>query len=155
MTLPVNRDQVRKWLNYLVILALLGAGGGLFLAFGPPNLFAKTGSPEYCASCHVMETEFENWFHHGGHRRIKCVDCHLPNDHFPNHALWKGIQGMQDMYYFYSGQVPETIVLSARGQAILQDNCRRCHEETIALINEDRPCWSCHRRLSHRTSGTF
>jgi cytochrome c nitrite reductase small subunit len=137
----------------LVILVL--AAVGAYVNFGPPGLYAKSGTPEFCAQCHVMEAEYENWFHSGGHRRLKCIDCHLPNDNAARHITWKGYEGMWDVFAFYSGRVPETIKLSESGAVILQENCRRCHEETVAKINEDRNCWQCHRRLSHRNSGAM
>lgn len=137
----------------LMILAL--GAVGVYVNFGPPGLYAKSGTPEFCAQCHVMEAQYESWFHNGGHRRLKCIDCHLPNDNVARHITWKGYEGMWDAFVFYSGRVPETIRISAAGVAILQDNCRRCHEETVARINEDRNCWQCHRRLSHRNSGAM
>jgi cytochrome c nitrite reductase small subunit len=137
------------------VVALVLIAVGLYVSFGPPGLYAKSGSPEFCAQCHVMEAEYENWFHNGGHRRSKCIDCHLPNDNMMRHLTWKGYVGMWDAYVFYSGRVPETIELSASGAVLLQENCRRCHEETVAKINEDRNCWQCHRRLSHRHSGAM
>lgn len=137
------------------LVVLFAAGIGAFLSFGPPGLYAKSSSPEFCAGCHVMESQYENWFHNAGHRRIKCIDCHLPNDNFGRHIAWKGVTGMWDVYAFYSGHVPETITISQKGAEIVQENCRRCHEEIVSKINEDGNCRHCHRRLSHRTSGTF
>ena len=148
------RDKARLVrISGVVVLVLVAVG--LYVSFGPPGLFAKSGTPEFCAQCHVMEAEYENWFHNGGHRRLKCIDCHLPNDNMARHLTWKGYTGMQDVFIFYSGRVPETIELSASGAVLLQENCRRCHEETVAKINEDRNCWQCHRRLSHRNSGAM
>jgi cytochrome c nitrite reductase small subunit len=137
------------------LVVLLLAVVMVYVSFGPPGLFARSGTPEFCAQCHVMEAEYENWFHSGGHRRLKCVDCHLPNDNMARHLTWKGYEGMWDAYVFYSGRVPETIRISESGVALVQENCRRCHEETVAKINEDRNCWQCHRRLSHRNSGAM
>ena len=74
-----------------MILAVLG----VFAAFGPPGLYAKSESPEFCGSCHVLQPEYEAWFHSGAHRRIKCVDCHLPNDNLPNHC-GKTLDGVRD-----------------------------------------------------------
>lgn len=127
----------------------------VYVSFGPPGLYARSGTPQFCAQCHVMEAEYESWFHSGGHRRLKCIDCHLPNDNMARHLTWKGYTGMLDAFDFYSGRVPETIRVSESGAAILQENCRRCHGETVAKINEDRNCWQCHRRLSHRNSGAM
>ena len=148
------RDRTRL-LRIAGLVVLVLAVVGAYVSFGPPGLFAKSNTPEFCAQCHVMEAEYENWFHNGGHRRLKCIDCHLPNDNIARHLSWKGYTGMWDAFVFYSGRVPETIQLSESGAVLLQENCRRCHEETVAKINEDRNCWQCHRRLSHRHSGAM
>jgi cytochrome c nitrite reductase small subunit len=152
MNLPKGK---RLW-SYLGIIIIIAVAGGLFASFGPPKLYAKSGTPEFCASCHVMEAEYEAWRHQGAHRRIKCIDCHLPNDHIANHLTWKGILGMQDAFFFYSGRVSENIRLSAQGAKITKANCERCHGETIARVNmEERNCWECHRRLTHTQSGSI
>lgn len=144
-----------KWLKGLIVLALIMGGVGLFVSFGPPGLYAKSSTPEFCASCHVMESQYEMWFHHGAHRNIQCVDCHLPNDTPVNYALWKGMDGMKDVWLFFSGKVPEKIKLTEHGAAVLEENCRRCHEQLVSVIKEDRRCWECHRRLSHLTTGAM
>jgi|UniRef100_A0A7C3Z0C5 cytochrome c nitrite reductase small subunit len=142
----------RFWLS-LVILVLVAAALGAFLAFGPPRLYATSESPEFCGSCHVMETEYEAWFHAGAHRRLKCVDCHLPNDHLADHLLWKGIDGGRDFVTFHLGLYAENIRLTARGAQIVKENCLRCHAEIMARVSEDRNCWVCHRQTSHRKTG--
>jgi len=152
MNLPKGK---RLW-SYLGIVIIIGLAGVLFASFGPPKLYAKSGTPEFCAGCHVMEAEYEAWRHQGAHRRIKCIDCHLPNDQIVNHMTSKGLQGMWDAFVFYSGRVPERIHLSDRGAKIVRGNCERCHAETIARVSmSDRNCWACHRRLSHTLSGSI
>ncbi|MEN6440713.1 MAG: cytochrome c nitrite reductase small subunit [Syntrophobacter sp.] len=148
----MNRERLRL-VKYAVILGVLGAGAGIFLMFGPPQLLAKSEMPEFCSSCHVMEAQYEAWFHEGAHRRIMCIDCHLPHENVAMHYAWKSIDGMKDVMIFYSGRVPETIRISAHGQQVLKANCIRCHEMTVDRISTDRPCWECHRRLSHIRSG--
>lgn len=150
-----NPRRKRKRWRAVVMLGLVAIAVGIFVNFGPPGLYAKTKSAEFCAGCHVMEAQYESWRHNGGHRRALCVDCHLPNDNLARHVLWKGIEGMRDAYVFYSGRVPDDIRLSAHGAAIVQENCQRCHEETMARVNEDRSCWQCHRRLSHKLTGAM
>lgn len=157
-----GKDRVMafsRFSRFLVIVAVLGIGSGLiglFVAFGPPQLFAKTSTPQYCATCHVMETEYEAWFHTGAHKRIACVDCHLPHDSEINYAVWKSIDGIHDMYQFYIGGVADRIELSHRGSRTVVANCQRCHSETMArLTSEDRSCWTCHRRMSHRNAGAM
>lgn len=146
----------RLWnLKALIVIVLIGGAVGAFLSFGPPKLLAKSETPEFCSSCHVMEAQYEAWFHEGAHRRVKCVDCHLPHQNLALHYTWKTIDGMKDVYVFYSGRVPDPIELSGRGQKVLQKNCIRCHGETVAKIDNERNCWECHRRLSHIRSGTI
>ncbi len=132
--------------------------GGLavaaFMLLGPPKLLAKSESPDFCASCHVMEDEHTAWRHSGAHRRIKCVDCHLPNGNPAVHYMWKSIDGMKDVVSFNSGLVPETINLSAHGEKVVQTNCIRCHEATVSRMDQTRKCWGCHRQLRHRITGT-
>jgi cytochrome c nitrite reductase small subunit len=99
--------------------------------------------------------EYEAWFHSGAHRRIKCVDCHLPNDTFARHLVWKTMDGVKDAAAFHTGRISDPIRLSKHGAAVVQDNCRRCHGETISRINEDRQCWDCHRNLSHKRAGAI
>jgi cytochrome c nitrite reductase small subunit len=137
------------------ILALFALAAGFFLAFGPPGLLAKSEKPLFCASCHVMESEYEAWFHQGAHRRKVCVDCHLPNQNLPIHYLWKSIDGLKDVVFFYSGHVPQDIRLSEHGREAVQANCIRCHETAVERMDSSRVCWDCHRGIMHKRVGTI
>ena len=143
----------RKAIAILVLLG--GLGFAAFLLFGPPQVLARTSTPDFCSSCHVMEAEFEAWAHTGAHRRIQCVDCHLPNENRAAHYLWKSIDGLKDAVMFYSGQVSDRITVSGHGQEVLQSNCVRCHAAAVAMIDTERDCWSCHRFLQHRKGGAI
>lgn len=125
----------------------------LFLALGPPHLLAKSESPQFCAGCHVMAEEYSAWSHAGAHRRVACIECHLPSGNPVSHYLWKSIDGMKDVVCFHSGQVPERIELSSHGASVVQENCIRCHLSTVARMDTTRRCWGCHRQLRHRMSG--
>ena len=94
--------QNNKWkiLIGVFFLGVVGAAGGLFLSFGPPDLMAKTETPLFCASCHTMESNFEAWFRVGAHRTVKCVDCHLPHENRGAYYLWKSFNGLWDVAVF-------------------------------------------------------
>jgi len=143
--------------NFKIVLAILSicAAFGVFLLLGPPGLLAKSEKADFCASCHVMESEYEAWFHEGAHRRINCVDCHLPRDNIASHYLWKSLDGLKDTIFFYSGHIPDPIVASDHARRVLQSNCIRCHETSVEKIDNERLCWSCHRRLVHLASGSI
>jgi cytochrome c nitrite reductase small subunit len=136
-------------LGAIAILAALGA----LAAFGPPGLYAKSETPEFCGSCHVLQPEYEAWFHSGAHAQIKCVDCHLPNDTFASHLLWKTLDGMKDAVKFHTGMVSDDIRLSKHGARVVTENCRRCHAEIMSRVNEERECWTCHRKMTHKQTG--
>lgn len=133
---------------------LFAAGGAalilLFVLWGPPDMFNKTSTPDYCNTCHVMNGQFESWFMTGLHRNVKCVDCHLPNTSGIRYFVWKGIDGMKDLAMFHSGVYSERIGISSHGKKIVKENCLRCHEGMVSVMNtDDRDCWSCHRRVNH------
>jgi cytochrome c nitrite reductase small subunit len=138
----------------IILVLILAAAGGFFIMFGPPKLMARTETPDFCVSCHVMESQYEAWFHTGAHRSIKCIDCHLPHDNIGNYYTWKSIDGMKDMFIFYSGNVPETITISSHGERTVLSNCNRCHEAAVEKIDNSRNCWDCHRWLRHKLAGT-
>lgn len=142
-------------LKILIISALCTALFGLFLLFGPPHLLAKTETPDFCARCHTMETEHVAFLHNGAHRRLRCVDCHLPNDNLALHYIWKSIDGMKDVLVFNSGHIPERITLSEHGSKVLKSNCIRCHATLVSQMDTSRNCWSCHRRITHLGTGAL
>jgi cytochrome c nitrite reductase small subunit len=144
-----------KKLSWKIIILILIAGVafGIFLSFGPPQLIAKTETPIFCSSCHVMQSQFEAWFNVGMHRTIRCVDCHLPHENIPVYYFWKSIDGAKDAIVFYSGRTPEHITISNRGKNHIQGNCLRCHFERVAMIDQERHCWECHRFLQHSQAG--
>lgn len=138
----------------IAVLALAGAAAlAAFVLFGPPQVLARSSTPDFCAGCHVMESQYEAWAHTGAHRGIQCVDCHLPNQNKAVHYLWKSIDGIKDAVVFYSGKVSDRIAISGHGRDVLQANCIRCHGTAVSMIAQDRPCWECHRGLQHRRSG--
>jgi cytochrome c nitrite reductase small subunit len=148
----MSLSKLLSWKVILLIVVLAG-GVGVFLSFGPPQLLAKSETPLFCNSCHVMESRFEAWFNVGAHRTIRCVDCHLPHQNLPAHYLWKSIDGMKDVIVFYSGRTPEVITISERGKGFVRENCIRCHAERVAMIDQQRNCWDCHRFLQHHLAG--
>jgi cytochrome c nitrite reductase small subunit len=138
---------------YTVVVLAAGCLLLFFLLLGPPRLLAKSDTPGFCVTCHVMESAYEAWFH-SAHRRQQCVDCHLPNQNMPAHYFWKAIDGFKDMVVFYSGKVPERIVISPHGEKAVQANCIRCHETAVTMIDRERKCWECHRQMVHQLTGS-
>ncbi len=144
---------MKRMVLYFIVIVIAVVFVAFFLLLGPPRLLAKTDKPGFCVSCHVMESAYEAWIHAGAHRRNYCVDCHLPPENMPAHYAWKAIDGFKDMVVFYSGSVPDPIKISSHGEKVLQANCIRCHEVAVTMIDKDRKCWECHKRITHQLSG--
>jgi len=116
-------------------------------------------APETCNNCHVMDSQYENWFHAPHEKVTECVDCHLPHENIAVYYLEKGRQGAKDVFAFTTGNIPVAIRASERTKSIIQDNCLRCHQDTVENIMMgaqplDRYCWDCHRSVSHGDRGS-
>jgi len=140
-----------------IVAAVIALGTFVFVTDAP----AYGGSaPETCANCHVMDSQYENWYHAPHEKWTECVDCHLPHENFVAYYLEKGRQGAKDVFAFTTGNIPVAIRASERSQEIIQANCIRCHKDKVESIVMgsagqpfDRNCWDCHRNVSHGPRG--
>lgn len=137
--------------NLILILVLLS----IPLIIIAIKLIKFTEEPEFCGKCHSMAEQYKNWSH-TAHKKIKCVDCHLPNDNIINHYVWKGIDGIKDVISeTFSLKEDYEIHLSEHGKKVLQQNCIRCHSEIVSHIDTKRNCFECHRNISHKMITNF
>lgn len=142
----VTRRISRLKVTLVVVLAAVALAA--FVMFGPPGETLE--SPEFCAGCHIMRTQYDAWVV-SAHSDLLCVDCHLPpKEQFVRHWFWKGVTGMRDVWEFNTNQIPERIEASQETREWLAENCVRCHGELTAHMTVNRDCWECHRILYHR-----
>jgi len=117
--------------------------------------------PETCNNCHVMDSQYENWYHAAHERWAVCSECHIPHDNLLVYYFYKGKSGMKDVFSFVTRSYPVAIRANAETQRILQKNCIRCHKDTVESIVMgaqpfERNCWECHRSVAHgERGGTF
>ncbi|MBN2388747.1 MAG: cytochrome c nitrite reductase small subunit [Anaerolineales bacterium] len=139
---------------------------GIAVLFAALGVFAwATDAPAYmahepatCNNCHVMDAQYEGWFHAGHQSWAACTDCHLPHDNFLSYWYEKGRSGMHDVFVFSTGTYPARIRATGHSQTIIQDNCVRCHSGTVEGImvgaqDFERHCWDCHRSVAHGERG--
>lgn len=113
--------------------------------------------PATCNNCHVMDAVYESWYH-GGHKLwATCNDCHTPHAFLPKYIV-KAVSGYHHVSAFTLGNIPQAIRAKESSRQIVQENCVRCHLETIANTNEglkdsDRYCFDCHRSVAHGERG--
>jgi cytochrome c nitrite reductase small subunit len=155
-----NSSKAREFiLNIPLLLAIVATVSALavFVFVTDAPAYAGTASST-CANCHVMDSMYENYYHARHHAEAVCADCHLPHDNVAAYYFEKGRQGMHDVYVFGTDQTPEVINISRHSQAIVQDNCVRCHRATVETIMAGvqpfaRDCWECHRSVAHGSRG--
>ena len=142
-------------LSIAMVAAVIALG---YFAFVTDAAAYGGSAPETCNNCHVMDSEYENWYHAPHEKWTECVDCHLPHDNIAVYYLEKGRQGMKDVYAFTTGSIPVSIRANEKSKDIIQSNCIRCHKDTVENIVMgpqafERYCWDCHRNVAHGSRG--
>lgn len=152
-------SRERSKFNWPVFLAAVAAliALAVFVIVTDAPAYAGTASAT-CANCHVMDSNYENYYHAAHQGWAVCTDCHLPHDSEVDYYYEKGRLGIHDVYVFGSGQTPEVIDISDHSRSIVQQNCIRCHESTVESILVgaqafERNCWECHRNAAHGPRG--
>jgi cytochrome c nitrite reductase small subunit len=112
-------------------------------------------SPETCINCHVMNHAYQTW-NHSSHREVAtCNDCHVPHDNLLHTYEFKARDGMRHATIFTLRAEPEVFRLSAAAVPVVEQNCRRCHEQLVGEVHlrawkpGDPRCWDCHREVPH------
>lgn len=138
------------------IVALLLALGVFAWVTDAPSYLGH--EPSTCNNCHVMDAQYEGWFHTAHVNFTACTDCHLPHQNIASYYLYKGYSGMRDVYSFTFKTYPAAIRAKQQTDEIVQANCIRCHTDTVenTLAGPqpfDRYCWDCHRSVAHGDRG--
>jgi cytochrome c nitrite reductase small subunit len=111
--------------------------------------------PKACVNCHIMQRQYDAWQKSSHSRVAVCVDCHLPHEFIAKYTA-KLENGWRHGKKFTTQEFTEPIVVQAKGRAILQDNCLRCHDALVhdiaqAFGAEREPfrCTHCHAGVGH------
>ena len=159
---PAPTSERRKLtLGPLLLAVALGtlAGIGGYTFSYAKGLSYFSHDPRACVNCHIMQREYDGWQKSGHHHVAVCIDCHLPESFIPKY-LAKSENGWRHGKLFTTGGFIEPIEVKARGRAILQENCVRCHGALTASMREaapqsahassgDLPCTHCHADVGH------
>jgi cytochrome c nitrite reductase small subunit len=145
------------------VLFLLGILCGLALVILYVSNAASylSDKPETCMNCHVMAPQYATW-QHGSHGRVAtCNDCHVPHDNVVRKYAFKAKDGLRHASMFTLRMEPQVIQIKEAGIDVVQENCKRCHENLIHLTSitnmtgddsrsgEGVLCWHCHREVPH------
>jgi cytochrome c nitrite reductase small subunit len=114
-------------------------------------------NPATCNNCHVMDAAYEGWYHAGHQDWAVCADCHVPHALIPKYLV-KAQSGFRHVSAFTLGHIPDAIRARPSSDTIIQENCIRCHAETVANVADGamdagRHCFDCHRAVAHGERG--
>jgi cytochrome c nitrite reductase small subunit len=144
-------------------LALLAVAAVVGVGLYVTDFTAYLGNnPTTCNNCHVMDAVYEGWYH-GGHKEwATCNDCHTPHALIPKYLV-KAQSGYHHVSAFVLGDIPDAIRAKEASKKVVQENCLRCHSETVADIvdgspmygqsDHERYCFECHRTVAHGERG--
>lgn len=147
-------------MKILIVVAIAAMATSMYINdLNAQNFFTEQlgNNPAACNNCHVMDAVYEGWYH-GDHKdRAICSDCHLPQNPASKY-LAKSESGIRDVTTFISGNIPDVIRATESSKEIIQQNCIRCHKETVENIADgrmdtDRNCFDCHRTVAHGERG--
>ncbi len=131
-----------------VLLYMLGIIA--LAAIAVKGMFAVTGTPEFCVSCHTMKSQYRNWSHSAHRNKAGCSDCHVPQENVAAKLAAKTRDGFNHVYAFALDKVPDPIRLKPGSRKTVMNNCVRCHKQLVEKLSmEGRKCWDCHRGIPH------
>lgn len=141
-----------------VLLGVLVGVGTYTFSYAQGFSYFKR-DPRACVNCHIMQPQYDSWQKSSHHTAAVCVDCHLPHDFVPKYVA-KSENGFRHGLMFTTQNFVEPIVIQPAARRILEDNCRLCHSELVAGIEDQggdtradhgagMACLHCHSGVGH------
>lgn len=122
-----NPPRRRRWRLWLVV------GLGVFGVVAAVALVV-TGEPEFCASCHIMETRYVSWHRSAHEPTADCLDCHAEPGIVGE--VVAHLNGLRYLWVKLTGG-PATVIL--RGE-VAEGTCIQCHDiEDLPTESEGVP----------------
>jgi cytochrome c nitrite reductase small subunit len=161
MNLLKSIHPPEKWKVPVIFVSGILAGLFIYVFYISKAYSYLSDNPKTCVNCHIMAPQYATWTH-SAHREVtNCNDCHVPHNNVFNKYFFKAKDGMRHATIFTLRKEPQVIFIHEAGQKVVQNNCIRCHSNTLtdskmlALTKEyhqyrtERKCWECHRETPH------
>jgi cytochrome c nitrite reductase small subunit len=159
-------------LKGIIFTLVIGVGIGVVVSLIGAEQIEKTGTPEFCISCHEMKPMYDTWLKgpHGplgnkaGAVRASCTDCHLPHDSVVSYLTEKIRTAMKDAYYHNKKELISNVDFWLEKldpkevkKYTYESNCIHCHEELPDNILHEKykkgeindTCLDCHWYVGH------
>jgi cytochrome c nitrite reductase small subunit len=146
------REKLRTTKAKFTYFAVGGVLAGVILGGVTMHLIEQTDSPEFCNSCHIMDSAFGS-FQESNHAHLDCNDCHAPTEGLFTKLSFKARAGAGHMYYntIGRGSIPDVLHATTDSVTVVNDNCISCHEPSLQLVSHaaKETCSDCHRSVPH------
>jgi cytochrome c nitrite reductase small subunit len=152
----------REWLLVVNFALAIMLGLLAFVAHASRATSYLSDDPGTCVNCHVMAPQYASWANSAHRLTATCNDCHVPHDNVVRQYTFKALDGARHATIFTLRREPQVIRIKPMGQAVVQENCLRCHADAVhtmqgvqltaegAFADETfRRCWDCHRETPH------
>lgn len=142
----------------LLLAVAVGAllGSSLFVLDYAEGLSYLSDDPAACANCHVMRPQYEAWQRSAHAAVATCNDCHTPHALIRKYVT-KARNGWNHSTAFTLENFREPIRIKPANLAVVEENCRGCHEALVSEIlghgDDQIVCTRCHRDAGHPPSG--
>jgi cytochrome c nitrite reductase small subunit len=145
-------ERLRSSRGKLTLVAVGGVVAGVVLGGVSMSLIEQTDSPDFCNSCHIMDSAFGS-FQESNHAHLQCNDCHAPTDNLLVKLSFKARAGAGHMYYntIGRGSIPDVLHATSDSVDVVNDNCISCHEPSLQEVSHTskETCSDCHRSVPH------
>ena len=114
--------------------------------------------PQTCVNCHIMSPQYATYTHSSHREWTNCNDCHVPHNNVFNKYYFKAKDGLRHATMFTLRKEPQVIFIHEAGREVVQDNCVRCHTDTVdntfeVAMDSERYCFECRRNVAHGERG--
>ena len=151
-----------QWIIFVTILVGVITGLLFYSVYVSNAVSYLSDDPKTCVNCHVMMPEYATWQHSSHGRVATCNDCHVPHTNPVAKYAFKAKDGLGHATAFTLGTEPQVIRMKEAGKVVVQENCKRCHEELVQDVGllditpntssehgDGKLCWECHREVPH------
>ena len=130
----------------------IGIAIGIVIILLSQYAMTSTDTPQFCGGCHIMQPYAESLLQ-GVHSRQTCNDCHAPKP-ILRKIPFKAVAGAKDIFVNTFWNLENVSPTASQSTSdVIMENCMRCHTNTnmyVRVRDTGKPCWSCHRHVSHR-----